>query len=52
MANKADKLKASQKDTAVEVLREGLGTGAFLLFSAQTGEGRDSLRAALQRALE
>ena len=52
LANKADKLKASQKDPAVEVLRESLGTGAFLLFSAQTGEGRDSLRAALQRALE
>ena len=52
LANKADKLRASERPPALETLRRTLGTSEFLLFSAETGEGRDSLRAALQKVLK
>ena len=51
LANKADKLRSAQRAEAVRTLREALGTSEFLLFSAETGEGRDSLRAAIQKTL-
>ena len=51
LANKADKLRSAQRAEAVRTLRESLGTSEFLLFSAETGEGRDSLRAAIQKTL-
>ncbi len=50
LANKADKLRPSERSAAVSRLRDALGTGEFLTFSAKTGEGRDSLRCALQSA--
>lgn len=51
LANKVDKWKPSERGAAMEMLRGALGTGGFLAFSAKTGEGRDSLRMALQNAV-
>ncbi len=48
VANKVDKLRPSERDAALAVLRDTLGSGEILAFSAKNGEGRDSLRAALQ----
>ena len=48
LANKADKLRPSERGAAADAIRACLGTAEFLLFSAETGEGRDSLRTALQ----
>jgi GTP-binding protein len=50
VATKVDKLKPSERVAALRRLREGLGgSDTIIAYSAVTGEGRESLWAALKR---
>jgi len=54
-ANKFDKLKKSEREQSLNVIREQLALGGevpVMAFSAETGEGRDELLAFVQRGIE
>jgi GTP-binding protein len=54
-ANKFDKLKKSEQQKNLAVIRETLGLEEnipLIAFSAETGEGRDALLAFVQHGIE
>ena len=55
IATKADKIKRSQLDKQIKILREGLGAGKDTIivpFSSQTKQGLDTIQDFLDQVIE